>query len=416
MRIMEWLRRGARAALWHGWRRWRTPRHQTRQMECGQQRTMRNLGRTDRPTGKALLAYVIDPFLDGYRAERAHHINHWRASQIVNVLGELGFTVDVTDWQSTTAPPAADYDLVIGIGPAYVASCRKRKPSTRCIFLGTGPWGNTVSPAVQARCESLHKRRGVALDVSWRADDVALLASDAVFLVGNEWVRSTYAEIVGIPLYEIPNTIRDGIECTLDGKDFCGARAHFLWLAAYGAVLRGLDLLLEVFRERRDCHLWICGGVASEKQFCAAYKRELTELPNIHNMGWVDVPSSEFSAITHRCAYVLYPSAADGMPGSVVNAMAAGLIPIVTVEAGIDTGGFGRVLAQCDVASLLQVVEEAAARDAEELEREARAIVAFTNQRYSPEAFRKAFYRSVCHIMHSPSPSEGFSASVRDNE
>ena len=142
---------------------------------------------------------------------------------------------------------------------------------------------------------------------------------------------------------------------------------------------KGLDLLLEVFPRLPDLHLWACGPFEREEEFCACYRRELYETPNIHPVGWVGVAEPQFAEIVRRCASVIHPTCSEGQPGSVVHCMHQGLIPLVTPEAGIDTEDFGVTLDSDDLGALERLIAEVAARPEawhEERSRRTRAAAA----------------------------------------
>lgn len=340
------------------------------------------------------MTYIDAPFLPGYDVrDITSHVNHWRTQAIANALGDLGFDVDVTNWESHDPPPASDYDAVIGQGPAFEISCRRRAPGCTKIYLGTTASLEQLIDAEEKRLEQLALRRGVQCRrrcyVRYAKDRGPVLA-DAVLLVGNAWTASTYTGATRAPIHRLPNVHADGIAQCLDGKDFDGARTHFLWMASYAAVLRGLDLLLELFAELPTHHLWICGHIGYERDLLDAYREELTNRPNIHFVGSVDVTGGRFAELTARCGYVIYPSGSEGTSGSVVNCMAAGLVPLVTLESGVDTGGHGRLIPSYTIEALRDVVLAAGAVDASALREEASAVLAYARSSYSKEVFLAA--------------------------
>ena len=98
-------------------------------------------GRQEGHSRRALLCYILEPFLEGYDPARAHrHSNHWRVIEIVKALQERGFNVDVTDYRNRRAPDGRRYDFVVGLDVGFASACRrirKRTPPLK-LFLGTG--------------------------------------------------------------------------------------------------------------------------------------------------------------------------------------------------------------------------------------------------------------------------------------
>jgi glycosyltransferase involved in cell wall biosynthesis len=122
-------------------------------------------------------------------------------------------------------------------------------------------------------------------------------------------------------------------------------------------VHKGLDLVLEAFAQMPDFHLTVCGPVQHEKDFEDAYNKELYHTANILTTGWMDVSSPEFIEIARNCAGLVYPSCSEGQAGSVVTCMRAGLVPIVSLESGVDVSDdFGVSLRESSVNEIREAV------------------------------------------------------------
>ena len=397
-----WVRL-ARSAWWHGFERWRRAATEYRQRRYEVYKSypiVRGLGSNKASQRRALLCYIVDPFLSDFDAGQfSSHCNRWRSTRIVAFLNRYGYQVDVTDWRNTHSPPGREYDLVFGLGRAFTTSCKKKGVTTKTIYFGTGTAAEQTIAVEHGGIRELRKRRGQACRACplWR--DQGQRLADAIFVVGDRWTQDTYRP-TSVPIYECPNSVVEGITDTTPQRRFEEARRNFLWMSAYGAIRRRLDIVLDAFSELPEYHLWVCGGIEYERDFFKLYRRELTELSNVHYMGRVDVASEEFAEITCRCGYVLYPSRSDGMPGSVINCMAAGLVPLVTREAGMDTGGYGRRIEDCTPAGIRKIICEAASRDSDELRVESAEVARFARQRYSREAFESEFRKHLVSFLH----------------
>lgn len=349
--------------------------------------------------GVALLALVAEPFeLAESAALVKSHSNYWKAPVIAGLLRSLGFSVDVTDWRNANAPSADDYDLVIGQGPAFTSSCRESRKTIPRIFLGWGLYGGATAANTEQRVKELWKRRGLCLPSIPDVDDGPLYATDIIY-IGNRYTRSTYETVVSLPMLMVPNPATIGVKRTTDGKDFSAARRHFLWMAAYGTLRRGLDVLLEVFAANPEFQLTVCGDISHEKDFFAFYKPQLLESANIRYVGWVDVTSDIFSEVTTQCGFCIYPSVSDGMPGSVVNAMVAGLVPIVPDSAGMECGNLEFKVPSVGHESLLRTMRECAAMRPEDLRDRANAAADFAATFYTRGAFESRFKTALASIL-----------------
>ena len=353
-----------------------------------------------KPQRKALLLLVVEPFISKQGAgELAKvHSNYWKATNIVECLWRYGYSVDVTDWKNASAPKAEDYELVIGQGPAFQASCSSNKKGIPKIFLGWGLYGGVTLDNLLHRIRMLRERRGVYLKQTWDVDEGPRYATDIIY-IGNDYTQKTYQTITQSPLFRVPNPTTMGVARTTVGKDFCKARRRFLWMAAYGTLRRGLDVVLELFSKCQDYELYICGDISHEKEFFAFYHREIHGTPNIRYVGWVDVTSELFQDITKKVGFMIYPSVSDGMPGSVINAMRAGVVPIVPETAGLECNNLEVKLEDIEQGPMKTVVDECALWPACQLEERSNNVADFAEHFFSREAFEKSFDHAISQIL-----------------
>ena len=401
-----WVLRGLRAAAWHIYGRWKLAAntayrdYRSRRIAKPTIDGPRAIGQR---RGKALLTYLVDPFLPDFDPSHIHlHSNRWKSRELANILSELGFDVDVTDWENYHPPSAFDYDVVFGHGVAYERACRRPAPKCRRIFLGAIAYMDQLIAEENRRIEFLRQRKGTVVKRRYFANyarDLGPARSDVLMLLGTDWVINTYEDFRHLPIYRWRNVVVDDVPVEVLDKDFAKARKNFLWMAGYAAVHRGLD----VFAARPDLHLWVCGSIASERDFLSLYQRELSSLPNIHFEGWTDVSGPRFREIVGTCGYAVYPSGSDAMAGALVNQMATGLVPIYTTEAGTDCGGFGFEIASYTHDEVRQTLDWAATLAPESLREAARGVSEFACESYSKERFRADFRTALAQILGAPS-------------
>ena len=114
-------------------------------------------------------------------------------------------------------------------------------------------------------------------------------------------------------------------------------------------IHKGLDLLLEVFKNNPDLHLHVCGPIDNESEFKTCFYDELYNKRNINAYGFVDLRSDTFAHLMKTCAFVIFPSCSEGQATSVVNVMGNGaLLPVVTKESGIDINEYGIEIKGCN--------------------------------------------------------------------
>ena len=292
---------------------------------------------------RALLVYVVKPFLpETSRRAFPSHQNERQCKQIAAILGEFGYIVDVVDVRNTRFRPSRDYDIVISNKADRDPTSAFRADPMK-IYLATTPNPRVHNANLKRRHDLLIARRQCKVMIRRRYPEVMpyVTKADAIIGFGNDLIMSTWKEVFDGPIYGLNIYGYKETRFPIEPRDFARARTNFLFFASKSQIQKGLDLLLEIFPRHPDLHLYICSLFKNEKDFCDCYHRELYETPNVHPIGWIRVNSDEFYELVQKCAYVIHPSCSDGQPGSVVQCMYSGLVPLVTREAGIDTEDFG---------------------------------------------------------------------------
>ena len=356
--------------------------------------------RSDPPRGRALLSYIVDPFLLPAGRPLPHsHTHFWESREIGLILADLGFEVDVIQWSNRTFRPAVEYDLFVDVR----LNLERLAPSVgpRCLKVMHIETGHPTfyNPAQQRRLDALERRRGIRLPpYKTIAENRAIEVADAATILGNAATRETY-EFAGKPLYPVPIS-QPVLYDFPERKDFDAVRRRFLWLGSAGMVHKGLDLVLELFASLPDFHLTVCGPVERERDFEAAFERELYRTPNIETVGWVDVASPAFTELARRTLGLVYPSCSEGQNGGTVTCLHAGLLPVVTRETGVDVDpGFGIVLADAEPETLRRAVIDLAGRPAAELEAMARRGWSWAREHHTRESFAAGYRRAILAIV-----------------
>ena len=342
----------------------------------------------DNGNKNCLLVYITDPFINGIKD---NHQNSWQVIEIAKAISKFGYNIDVCDYNYNKKDFNKKYDLLIDLHPRDNAVYNKfLKPDCIKIAYLTGSNTSFSNIAEQKRIDDVYRRRNIkliprrqALLISKRIEDY-----DASFFIGNEYNLKTYSEFKMPPVYFIKNTGYD--------FNFCNDRRkanNFMFLGSAGQVHKGLDLLLEVFAEKcRNCNLYVCSSFENESDFCEAYKYELYNTSNIHPIGFVDIKSDKFKEIAEKCAYMIMPLCSEGIAGSVLTAMSAGIIPIVSRECGFEDDEVIH-LKDCSKECLEDSIKFYASKDDEWIKSESEKSVNIVKERYSEECF----IESICN-------------------
>jgi len=352
------------------------------------------------PIGRAVVSYVIDPFLAGDAARISYaHTQDWESWTIGRTLADLGFAVEAIHWTNDRFVPDGPRDLLIDarhnlerLAPAVGDRCVK------VFHAETAHW--RVSDEAQlARLAELEARRGIRLTrTRLVGENRGIETADAAVVLGNEWTLASYRPF-GKPLYRVPISNAFTYPSPA-GRDFGASRGRFLWFGGVGFVHKGLDLALEAFAATPGLELAVAAPLDREPDFAAAFDRELHRTPNVRALGWLDVGSERFRGIASATSGMVFPSCSEGGGGSAVTAMHAGLIPVVTRETSVDVEpAFGVLLADARVETIRAAALDLAARPAAELE--AMAVEAWrrANASHTRAAFARNYRRAVVEIL-----------------
>ncbi len=336
-----------------------------------------------------LLIYITAPFIQ--RAVSEVHQNMWQVKELAKIIGDCQYNVDVVDYNDPHVKLKHRYDMVIGLIPRDIDiySQNLNPGAIRIAYLTSSNIAFTNAQE-KKRLQELYVRRGVELIPRRQGGEISreIESFDAAMFIGNEYNLKTYGSFKMPPVYYIRNN-----GYAFDFETDWGKKSprKFLFFASGGQVHKGLDLLLELFAKPDfPGELFICSSFEREEDFCKEYRKELFETCNIHAIGFVDIESTEFKNIVDECAYMIMPSCAEATAGSVLTAMSAGLIPIVSRECGYDEGDV-ILLDDCRPETIERFVVRYSHKNAAWLKEKSTAVKHTVGTKYS----RKNYIQSV---------------------
>jgi glycosyltransferase involved in cell wall biosynthesis len=309
--------------------------------------------------------------------------------QIAAALGEAGYVVDIADVFDDRHFPTGNYNLVVSHRVDQRHGREFFCPDTTYVYLASGMNHIVHNRYLRARYDALNARRGCELQpLTLNTESMPYVRfADAVAGFGNSLTVGTWSEATEAAILPFNNYGFASISDRSTSKDFGEACRNFLFFASRDQVGKGLDLLLEIFPRTPDLHLYVCSAFAHEKSFVKCFERELYHTPNIHPIGRVPIKSQAFDDLVSRCAYVILPTCSEGQPGSVVQCMHAGLIPLVTRESGIDLKDLGAIFPDNGISSIENSIVEVAARPKEWHRQQALGVRRLALDAFSEHAF-----------------------------
>lgn len=347
--------------------------------------------------GRALVSYLAYPLLPPPRwRDKRLFSNRGLAQEIPRALNELGFVVDVVGCYNPRWRPRRDYDIFIGHAATNFTSIAECLPcSTSKIYFSAGLYWKELNLREARRLYEFADRTGYLLppdravtESEERANEMA----DGIIHLGNAAVGRTYSKfdnVAGVNNAAFPVTWNG-----MHRKDFSAGRKHFLFFNGRGNIHKGLDRVLEAFaRLAPDLHLHVCQHI--EPGFGAIYASELYGTPNIHVCGFVKQRSKRFYELMSLCNWVISATCAEGQPGSIIETMAHGLIPIVPNAVNMHLGAWALPLPDCDVDTIGRVVRDASFLNTSQCRTMAEGAAREVKEHYTPENFREGFKRAV---------------------
>jgi glycosyltransferase involved in cell wall biosynthesis len=355
---------------------------------------------------RCLLSYITKPFRDS--ATSFIHQNRWQVRELARVIGSYGYNVDVVDWYYTRAELEGRYDLLLDVSPGQNSPYTDHlaQGGARVALLTTSNPA-TSNQAESVRLERILRTRGVKLKPRWYVEPLAsevIESCGAFWLMGNGQTLSTYRDFALPPVSLVRNT---GYPLLHQSDMSRKSPWSYLFLGSRGQVHKGLDLLLEIFAELPQLRLYVCGQFGAEKDFCEAYRKELFETSNIIPVGFVDITGERFRSLVAECSFLIMPSCAEGMSGSVLTGMSAGLVPVVSRECGFDDAD-AHVLDDCSLLCIRETVVSLSRQSADWIREQSLAAVQTVRLKFLPEHYTECIQAAMQSFVR---PGEGLCCS-----
>lgn len=343
-----------------------------------------------------LMVYITEPFRNGITSS---HQNSWQVTELARIISSFGYNVDVIDFGYTRNNLGEKYDLLIDLYPRDDSIYQKSLKSN-CIKIAYMT-GSNIKFAIESeryRLKQLEQRKGRTLSPR-RTENIKLISKNiekyqAMFFIGNKYNLKSFAEFKLPPVYFIKN---NGYLLNIQGNK--RSEKNFCFIGSFGQVHKGLDLLLDVFAYKcLDCNLYICSSFEMEEDFCDLYHNELYKMKNIFPIGFVDIEGEKFIEVAEKCSYMIMPSCSEGIAGSVLTAMSAGLIPIVSRECGFEDDEVIH-LEDCSLECLEKTVNEYAKKNIDWINSESERVKRIVEERYSQKCFSDSIFKAFKDIL-----------------
>jgi len=355
---------------------------------------------TNKISGTALLIYVpwaIKEWINKtYKEENYNgHSMHWESVEMVKILAKKGYWVDIVD--CTKELPLISwtkYSLIIDernnlkTAPEVAGQIR--------IFYSTGCHWLFHNTAEYQRLFDFRCRNGLSLKPERQ---IAPIFSDEIAnyttYFGGEFQRLTFTN----PKKVYPLDISSTFVPEFQTKNVEKCRKDFLWLGSRGFIHKGLDIVLEAFKNSINFNLHICTNLEAEPEFYRWYKNEFGSCQNISYHGWKSVFDESFKNLAEKCIGTVYCSAAEGGAGATIQAMQFGCIPLVNQSTALKGQSIGYCIAGQTPSELISALREMLLKIDDipnvELLEKSSVVRTYANKNHSKDAYSISFKRLI---------------------
>lgn len=338
--------------------------------------------------GRVLLSYL--PARSFYPASDSDHTNRQECRELLHLLLSRGHVVDVTAYdQVRRAKLTRSYELVIDIHDAAQWLARAGTNIGRFILYSTGCHPAYSNLVITRRCREVYERTGIEMKpVRLLLEPHAWEGVTDFAYCGEAFQLDTY-RVGRLPSHKVLLSAQAPNEFPTLRTDRQNPR--FVYLGSGGFLLRGLDLLFDLFQRRKDWRLDVFTDAHKDPGVAQLFPAVVAgRCANIRLHGFSNIDSPEVLTACAESVALLYPTFSDGCATAVLNAAVRGCIPVVTPMAGVRPLGATR-LVEPTVASLEAACENLLQTSGVELDERKQATRAAFVETYNLAAFKASF-------------------------
>lgn len=347
---------------------------------------------------KILISYITAP-MEYKETQKIRHTNIHESIQILHTFITKGYSIDLIhcqDNKNILLLREKKYDLIFGFGEPFYQACLLNPDSFKIIYLTESEPSFSLKQETD-RIKYFYKRHSIKTSVKRSKEyfkEKYIKIADFGILIGNMCTIKSYNRKLN-QIYLLKSTGLMNPEYKLYSRDLQKSKKNFVWFGSSGAIHKGLDILIDVFKAMPDCTLYVCGLSALEKEELS-YMKDYT---NIIDLGFMDVYSSPFLDLVNNCSYVILPSCSEGMATSVLTCMNHSLIPIITKETGIDVFDFGIEIEDYHIESVIQIIKRASNLSDQQLQIMHEKVFDYAIKNFNLENFTNNFSRIIDNIV-----------------
>ncbi|WP_205499624.1 glycosyltransferase [Rufibacter psychrotolerans] len=334
----------------------------------------------------------IDFYVQGryeYALNIKMHNIYYQFLAILKQFVDRGFVVDCIEKDKiSTEFDTAKYSIILDEGDslAYLPKLENQKK----IFYCTGTKWNSWNEGELRRVNWFYDSYGLRVKpVRQVKPNFSDEAADFILYKGvpeqmSEFSKNAELVQLAMPIEYEPSEIY---------RDY--SVRDFIWIGGWGAVHKGLDIVIDAFEKMPEFNLHLFGSIEKESTVYSWMETKLKANKNIQYHGYADYKSSAFKKIISTCVGHVYPSAGENGCATLAQTAHYGLIPITTKEANNQANFLGFTIEGDTreelVESVVENVKTVISKPDRVIRESSDEIMNFAKQVFTRDAFLTSF-------------------------
>jgi hypothetical protein len=350
---------------------------------------------------RALVSFIQEPFV--HKTTFFYHTNRIEAELLCQIPHEMGFQVDLVNFNDDKFELTDNYDLLIGFGNAIDELIMQFPTKPFPLILYRNGFDGVFSDRiVNVRLSDFYSKYGsipiVSSNIYPLGHRTQIWFADVLIALGNDVVAETFRENTLGKIHSVDLFYFDVGHIDLEKKDFERAKNNFLWFGSLGALWKGLDITLEYFMLHPEVQLYIAGFNPKETVFRQSM-HTFFELPNVHVLNFVKMESPEFFELLYTCSAAIFPTSGEGGGGAMLNLCAAGgLIPIVTENIGLDFDDQEYIIKEFTVESVHNTIQQFQDQTNKQLLDRSDRIMKFIRSKHTMDNYKNSITQIIKNV------------------
>lgn len=340
---------------------------------------------------KIAVVYITKNYLNSIDIHQVYHANTIHQFQIIKTLINENYSIDIYPCSIDVSNQIRkiDYDVILGFGSNYLELCALNPHALKVLFVTeNAPW--IVQDKFKQRIAYFQQRYSVKhlytvprtlfyKEDMFNASDIGIIMNGTH---NYNLMKSHFKKSYRINVNALFNK---EVICHPIRKNHNLTKRNFVWFGSNGLIHKGLDILIDAFRELPDLTLNIYGAPVKELRIFSIPTNVI-----VHDK--INIFTNSFiTEVIKKNTFVLSLSCSEGMMSGVATCMVHGLIPITTLETGFDDVPNSFLFEDYTVEHVIEILKKASNLEADYLSIVENQILSYSTKNYSIESFTSKF-------------------------